>query len=211
MGRASVTTRRPAPTPTPRATAPSRQASRRPRSTLAAAARGLRWPRRCAVGSTRRRVRPAARAAQPPTIAACCRTTPAGSQATATTSCAHLPRVQRTDVMGYRAEPIAITPAPRDALPLGYNTGQRRWSLDSSPPRLPAQLGFAKRPGGAKRTGSKGQGPHHGGEWPEHRRRRDGVAASRQQVEAEGDHVEERDRGGDAEQPAAQRRGQGGS
>jgi len=44
---------------------------------------------------------------------------------------------------------------------------------------------------------------HHGGEWPEHRRRRDGVAASRQQVEAEGDHVEERDRGGDAEQPAA--------
>ena len=36
-------------------------------------------------------------------------------------------------------------------------------------------------------------GPHHGRQRPEHRRRHEGVAAARQQVEAEGDHVEERD------------------
>ena len=32
-----------------------------------------------------------------------------------------LPRVKRTDVVGYHAQP-----APRDALPLGYETGQAR-------------------------------------------------------------------------------------
>ena len=35
----------------------------------------------------------------------------------------------------------------------------RTWSLDSSPPACPAWLS-AKRPGGAKRTGSKGQPTH---------------------------------------------------
>ena len=45
---------------------------------------------------------------------------------------AHLPRVKRTDVMGYHAQ----SPALRDALPLGYTTGQgaHRSMLPALPP-----------------------------------------------------------------------------
>ena len=71
-------------------------------------------------------------------------------------------------------------------------------------------LCVCERVGGAQGPVVHG-GAHHGREWPQHRRRQHCIAAARHQVEAEGDHVEERDGGGDAQQPAAQRCGQRGA